>query len=76
MALAGDGAPGEGRADGMKDTAHKHRHRVHRVAHLGRAALLRRAKRLRNLSWRFLHRKWIWRIAIVFGLVVGAGGVY
>jgi hypothetical protein len=68
VALAGDGAPGEGRADGMKDTAHKHRHRVHRVAHLGRAALLRRAKRLRNLSWRFLHRKWIWRIAIGSGV--------
>src|SRR6185312_12879763 len=50
----------------MTPTAHKHRHkhRARRVAHWSRAALLREAKRLRRLSWKFLHRKWIWRIAI------------
>lgn len=76
-ALAGDGAPGEGRTQGMTATAHKHRAR--RVAHWSRAALLREAKRLRRLSWKFLHRKWIWRIAIgsaatlAVGIVVVAG---
>src|SRR3569832_1473726 len=67
----------------MKATAHKHkrRHRARKVAHLGRAALLRRMKRLRDLSWRFLHRKWIWRIAIGSGVtravaVVAVAGLW
>jgi len=50
----------------MTETAHKqrHKHKVRHRAHQTRAAILRRAKHLRHLSWRFLHRKWIWRIAI------------
>ena len=46
----------------MTGTAHKHRHEAHHGAHPGRAAFLRKALRVRRLSWRFLHRKWIWRI--------------
>ena len=46
----------------MTRTAHKHRHHADHGAHPGRAAFLRKALRLRRLSWRFLHRKWIWRI--------------
>ena len=49
----------------MTETAHKHRAR--RVAHLGRAVLMRRLKHLRRISSKFLHRKWIWRIAIGSG---------
>jgi hypothetical protein len=46
----------------MTRTAHKHRHHADHGAHPGRAAFLRKALRMRRLSWRFLHRKWIWRI--------------
>jgi len=63
----------------MTGSAHKHRHRVRRIAHRGRAALVRQLSRLRQQSWRFLHRKWIWRLAwgtaatLVLAVVVVAG---
>jgi hypothetical protein len=80
-ALAGDGAPGEGRTQGMTEIAHKHRHRARRVAHFGRAAFLRQLATLRRRSWKFLHRKWIWRIAIgsaaTLGVaVIGVAGLW
>src|SRR3569623_1779890 len=59
----------------MKDSAHTHRHRARRVAQLGSAALLRRAKRLRHLSWRFLHRNWIWRSAIGSGVTLAVAAL-
>src|SRR6185437_15068319 len=56
---------------------HGHPHKAHAAAHHARVVVKRRMLRFGRVSWRVLHRKWIWRIFLgsVAALCIGVVAV-
>lgn len=56
---------------------HGHPHKAHTAAHHARVVVKRRMLRFGRVSWRVLHRKWIWRIFLgsVAALCIGVVAV-
>jgi len=59
----------------VHDHRHGHKHKPHATAHHARVVVKRRMLRFGRVSWRVLHRKWIWRIFLGSVAVVCIGVV-